>query len=195
MESKKAFVLNIRKSLLQTGGKKMDDEQTAMNSNGNTLLLSNVPERYKARKHIKKSETEAGVEVSLRHRFVLELHLAGHKPTRSLPGKPSIQELTDYGESTIYKILASPGVQTLKQQVMNYYNQEFEALYPDVIEAVQRGLESGDKYIDAAKLWLSYNRGKPAGEGNGNQINFTAEDMVVQILQMAGDRKKEVLDG
>jgi hypothetical protein len=158
-------------------------------------MLSPTTDRYDQHRHLKRNEGNSGADVSLRHRFVLELHLAGHLPTKNKPGKASIHELTDYSPAMIHRILALPDVQALRQQIMYYYDQEFEALFPDVIEAVRDGLvvEAGTtSRLDAARLWLkAHGRSTPSPSGGGN-VNITAEDVVVQILNMANTRQEEV---
>jgi hypothetical protein len=67
---------------------------------------------------------------------------------------------------------------------MSYYDQEFEALFPDVIQAVREGLVSDDMShrLDAAKTWLKAH-GKFSGDAKQvQQINLTAEDIVFNIL-------------
>jgi len=97
--------------------------------------------------------------------------------------KESIKELTGYSPSFIHKILRNEDVQYLRQQIMEYYDNEFQALYPKVIEAVRRGLDSDDKYLEAAKTYLrEFGSGTKKNPLDGASINFTAEDMVFQIL-------------
>ena len=120
-----------------------------------------------------------------RWRFVLELHLAGHAVERSRPGKPSICELTGYTPASVYRILAREEVRELHQELVDGLDQEFKNLYPEVIEAVRDGLqpeaEPGVR-LQAAKLWLkSHGKHQPAA-GPTNQVNLTAEDVVIQIL-------------
>ena len=158
-----------------------------------SLMLSPTTDHYNQNRHLKRNEGGSGSDVSLRHRFVLELHLAGHLPTKNKPGKSSIHELTDYSPAMIHRILANPDVQALRQQIMYYYDQEFESLFPDVIEAVSDGLVTDDmsQRLSAAKLWLkAHGRAQPQAQG-GN-VNITAEDVVVQILNMANTRQEEV---
>jgi len=146
-----------------------------------------------------------------RWRFVLELHMSGHLPTKtqyrlrtlSKDGltplrkpvrevvKHSIQELTGYSPATIHKILRNEDVQYLRQQIMQYYDDEFQALYPDVIDAVRRGLASNDKYLEAANTYLrQFGSGSKKGPLDGASINFTAEDMVFQILNQRSDSER-----
>ena len=166
-----------------------------------SLIQSNTSDRYQAARPVTKRDVKG---IPARWRFVLELHLAGHQVTRdtvtqkvdeegiltNVVQKHSIQELTGYAPSTIYKILSSAEVEEMKQQVMKYYDSEFETLYPEVVDAVRRGLKSGDKYLDAAKLYLkAFGKGGKSKDGSGTTLNLTAEDVVFNILnQPAGSK-------
>jgi len=145
-------------------------------------------EKFRGRRALKRSETRP---VLPRHRFVLELHLAGHAVQRSLPGKPSICELTGYSPAMVYRILASEEIQALKQQVMRAYDQEFEALYPEVVQAIREGLADGNDMqtrLAASKLWLkAHGKLQPDNQG---QVNVTAEDVVIQILNQASEARQ-----
>lgn len=101
----------------------------------------------------------------------------------------SIHELTGYSPAMIHRILANEDIIGLRQQIMCYYDDEFQAMYPEVIDAVRRGLDSHDKYLEAAKIYLKEfgSQSKGTGGGDGMQVNFTAEDMVFQILQQRGN--------
>lgn len=149
-----------------------------------SLMLSQAPDGYQARRHLKRSETRP---VLPRHRFVLELHLAGHKVKE-------IQDLSGYSESTIYDILQSKDVNSLRQQIMSYYDQEFESLFPDVIQAVKDGLGSQviSERLSAATTWLKAH-GKLSGEKiqQNVQVNLTAEDIVFNILNQRQESNNE----
>lgn len=140
-----------------------------------SLLVGRGSDSYQARRHLKRSEVRP---VLPRHRFVLELHLAGKKPRE-------IEDLTGYSQAMIYRILASEEMVTLRQQIMFYYDQEFETLFPDVIEAVKSGLVSDDLSLrlDAAKIWLkAHGKLSDSNHQSGQQVNLTAEDIVINIL-------------
>ena len=157
-----------------------------------SLLLPAAPDRYQQSRKVTRRDVHG---VPPRWRFVLELHLAGHLPCKckmksiveegelkQIVDKPSIQEITGYAPATIYYILTREEVIALKQQVMSYYDEEFKMLYPEVIDAIRRGLNSSDKYVDAAKVYLrEFGTQKGQGSSKGS-VNFTAEDMVFQIL-------------
>lgn len=144
-----------------------------------SLMLSASPDAYQGRRHLKRSETRP---VLPRHRFVLELHLAGKSVQE-------ICELSQYSPAMVYRILESEDVIALRQQIMSYYDQEFEALFPDVIQAVREGLVADDMShrLDAAKTWLKAH-GKFSSESKPiQQFNLTAEDVVFNILNQRQD--------
>lgn len=145
------------------------------------LLQSHTPDTFNRSRKVTVRDVRG---VPYKWRFVLELFLAGHKAMRSLPGKPSIHELTGYAEPTIYAILQKEEMIALKQQIMAVYDIEFESLYPEVINAIEVGLRDPDKYLDAAKVYL-----KEFGKSEKGKATFTAEDMVFNILnqQQQGD--------
>lgn len=112
---------------------------------------------------------------------VLDLHLAGVKVK-------GIQESTGYSPAMIYRILDDPRTLQLRQQRMEYYDKEFQALQPKVNEAVRKGLDSQDKYLEAAAIWL-----KHSGKGIGEQtvVNVSAENVAMQILQEAKESRSD----
>lgn len=141
-----------------------------------SLLVSGTPDSFQSRRHLKRSDTRP---VLPRHRFVLELHLAGRSVRE-------ISSLSGYSIPTVYHVLESEDVLALRQQIMSYYDKEFETLFPDVIRAVRDGLVSTDisERLDAAKTWLKAH-GKFSNEQSAGQVtnvNLTAEDIVFNIL-------------
>lgn len=145
-----------------------------------SLLTSRAPDGYQARRHLKKSETRP---VLPKHRVVLELHLCGLTAEQ-------VAQKTGYSVPAVYTILSREDIIGLRQQIMAYYDQEFEALFPDVIIAVREGLCSDDmgQRLDAAKTWLKAHGKFSSEPKQGQQINLTAEDIVVNILnQRSGD--------
>lgn len=133
------------------------------------------------RRHLTKKET---VPVSHKYQYVLALHLAG-KTVKE------IEALTKYRPSTIYKILKLPNVEALRQQLLDHTSKEFEALYDKTVDAIRCGLDSMDPKIrlEAADKWLKAH-GK-YGKSEGTQVNITAEDIVMNIL----NQKVELSDG
>lgn len=152
-----------------------------------SLLLSPQVDRYEAARHPTKKETSSAGDLSLRHYHVVALHLAGHKPTKDLPEKPSICELTGYSPAMVHRILSSEGAVSLRQELMQYYEVSFEDLFPKVVEGIEALLNSED--LDSkekgAKLWLKYKR-KPMtpDEGIGAQgiPKISAEQVIFNIL-------------
>lgn len=114
------------------------------------------------------------VVVPLRWRIILDYHLAGFKAAE-------IAKLTNYSLSTIYRVLNSDAVDMLRQQLMMHQQKEFEALQGKVVDAIRDGLADDDPKVRAiyTNQWLKAH-GKIRSEGEGQ--TFTAEDMVVQIL-------------
>jgi hypothetical protein len=114
---------------------------------------------------------------------VLSMHMAGKTAK-------DIAEELNYSLSSIYRILDHEDVLIVRQQMLKYYDQEFEALFPEVIRAIREGLLSQDKYLEAASLW-----GRMAGKGavksqqQGPMIS--AENVALVILQKAQQKQEE----
>lgn len=142
-----------------------------------------VPVRY-GRKVRQKDVTP----ISSRWRYVLELHLAGRSPAE-------IQEITGYSPAMMYLILADPRMVAEKQQIMRYYDSEFEALYARVINVVRENLECPDDpkvRNDAAKIWLKSHGKFQADKEQSNDTNISAEKIVFQILNQAKEERKAI---
>ena len=105
------------------------------------------------------------------------MHLAGYSAI-------TIAEQTGYTKYSIYRILDHPNVQSVRQQMMDYMQKEFEGLFEDTVQAVRTGLKDPDPKVrlQAATLWLK-SHGKFQDIKITNQVNLTAEDVVLQILQ------------
>lgn len=151
-----------------------------------SILTSPVPERYNQARGIKKNEVKPP---TARHRYVLELHLAGYKvrDRQNSDGSitPGIITLTGYKEPTIYKILSSPEVNHLRQQIMNHADKEFEAQYMKVVDAVDTCLDPkkpDEIKLRAAELWGKFFKKFGNKQDGGNTINLTAEDIVFNIM-------------
>ena len=155
-----------------------------------SLMISDTPDNFRVRRNIKKKDTDCNGTVIPRHRMVLELHMAGHSINETVGDKPSICELSGYTVPSVYRILASKEVNGLRQQIMRVYDQEFESIFPDIIQVVKDGIKPQEEIKDrmtAAKLWLkahgrSNGSGSGSGSGSNSVINVTAEDVVFQIL-------------
>lgn len=117
--------------------------------------------------------------VSHRWRYVLELHLCGKRVHE-------ISELSGYSVNTIYGILRDEDVISLRQQLMQQFDSEFEALYPKVIDSIRDGLNHPhpDVQKEARRDWLKAH-GKYRDQPQQQSQVFSAEKMVVQILQQA----------
>lgn len=146
-----------------------------------SILLSKTPDRYQGRRHFKLTDHRP-----IPHRYyqVLALHLAG-KPCRE------ICSLTGYKDSTIYAILADPRVIQIRQNLLEKTQEEFEALFPRVVDTLREDLFSGDpdREHKSREQWFKAS-GKFKGEEKGGQTNFnlTAEDIVIQILNQGKEQ-------
>lgn len=85
--------------------------------------------------------------------------------------------------ASVYRILNHRDTLYVRQQLMEYTQQEFEALFKKVVHAVRGGLDDPDPKIAlmASQLWLkAHGKFAPERQAVGN---ITAEDVVIQILQ------------
>lgn len=152
-----------------------------------TLLQSQTLDKYESAKSPTQKDTKV---FNHRHFFVLTLKMAGHYPTKEVPGKPSIRSLTGYSPAMIHRILADPDMIAMRQQILTEYDREFEDQYALVIEGVRKHLES-DSLSDVekgAKLWLG-EHGKGQKSKTGDTYHITAEDVVFNMLKTV--RSKE----
>lgn len=151
-------------------------ERMAKGGPMDSILLSKTPDTYQGRRHLKRTDY---TPIPLRWHAVLALHLSG-KTVKE------IEEETGYKESTIYSILADKRVVEIRQQLLDKTQEEFEALYPLVVDSIRRDLRSGqpDRENRARDQWLRANGKYSSSEApkGGNTINLTAEDVVFQIL-------------
>lgn len=141
------------------------------------LTVVAVPTRFAWAARAGKNKRRASV--SHRWRYVLELHLCGKRVHE-------IAELSGYSVNTIYGILRDEAVLSLRQQLMQQFDSEFEALYPKVIDSIRYGLDHPhpDVQKEARRDWLKAH-GKYRDQPQQAQQTFSAEKMVVQILQQA----------
>lgn len=135
-------------------------------------LVSQFSDRYNQRRITIKDP----LKLTLRHRYVVELHLCGHTAE-------SISEITNYSMGRVYEILHSDAAVHHKQEMMKAYDDEFQALYQKTISAVRSGLDAldPDTKLKAAQIWL-----KAHGKFESKQqtvVNVTAEDVVLQLIQ------------
>jgi hypothetical protein len=111
-----------------------------------------------------------------RHYYVLALHLKGLN-------YDEISELSGYAISTIASILKTDAVIQVRQQLLAATQDEFEALFSKVVASIREALDYGDldQKLAASEKWLKAH-GKYSSTNQGLQVNLTAEDIVVQIL-------------
>lgn len=147
-------------------------------------LMAGPPVRYRYGRKRKKNDI---VGITPRWRYVLELHLAGKRIEE-------IQELTGYAPPTIYKILSDPRMIAERQQIMKYYDLDFEALYKQVIETIRVNLNEEDPKVrnDAAKIWLKAHGKFQADAVREGDTNISAEKIVFQILNQAREERKQL---
>ena len=139
-----------------------------------SLMTSPTADKYQQARTVQAKDIEP---IPHTWRLVLELHLARLKPKE-------IQEQTGYSSAMMYRILKDPRVVQMKQQIMEYYDDRFKDMLPQVIDAIEKGLDSPDKYLEAAKVYLK-EFGSESKKDGGITVNVTAEDVALQILQGA----------
>jgi len=127
----------------------------------------------------KGNASEGNGKVSVRMRAVLDMHLAGHTADE-------IAEALGYaGRQSVYQCLNNDKMRALMQETMDYYDQRFKILYPEVINAVGSALQSQDEKVqlEASKIWLkSHGRLETRKE---QTPGTTIENMVANILVQA----------
>jgi len=148
-------------------------------------LVRFAPAAWRPKRRVK----DKIIDLSVRYRYVVDLYLSG------LP-REEIEELTGYTPSTISSIVNSPQAQMHRQQIMKHYDSDFQALYSKVISTVRENLSPEAPPAvrnEAAKIWLRAHgklEQEPTGQGQG--VNFSAEKIVVQILQQAQQERAEI---
>lgn len=139
-------------------------------------------------KRTKRRVKDKIIDLSVRHRYVIDLYLSG------LP-REEIEELTGYTTNTISTIVNSPQAQMHRQQIMKHYDSDFQALYSKVISTVRENLSPDAPPAvrnEAAKIWLKAHGKLEQEPTQGNGVNFSAEKIVVQILQQAQQERAEI---
>jgi hypothetical protein len=99
-----------------------------------------------------------------------------------MPAK-DIAELSGYAPLTIYRILADERVNVIRQQMLEGVQQEFEALYSQVVDILRKKLNSMDETIQMQAV-NSFFREKERLQGKKGGEGLTAEDIVKHILQV-----------
>ena len=121
--------------------------------------------------------SERNGRISVRMKAVVDLHLAGESPD-------TIADMLGYaGVGSVYQVLANPKVKSMIQQVMDYYDERFRILYPEVINAVAGGLRSMDEKVqlEASKIWLkSHGKHQPSNQREAPGV--TIESLIANIL-------------
>lgn len=151
-----------------------------------TMLQASSSNIKRFKKNKRKDDADP---IPARWRYTLELHLSGKKVSE-------IEEITGYAAPTIYKILADPKMASEKQQIMKYYDAEFEALYHKVIDSVRNGLDSEEctDQLNAAKIWLKAHGKMQPDVIKGNDTNISAEKIVFQILNQSREQREQLLE-
>ena len=120
-------------------------------------------------------EKKNGHQISHRDFFVLTLHLSGSTAEE-------IAELAGYSSPcTVYNILRKKEVILVRQQLLESFELEFEALQKKIFEVVKAKLKSADERIqlEAVQIWAKW-FGKFLPKVDDSRL--TAEDVVKQIL-------------
>ena len=138
-----------------------------------SLLTSRSPDRFQARRSLKRSDHNP---IDPKYFYIMSLRMAGHPVTE-------ISELTGLSTPRIYAVLNDERCVQIRQQILSHTQDEFENLFEKVVKAVKEGLDNGDigTKLEASKIWLKAH-GKYTREDSS--INVTAEDVVIQILNM-----------
>ena len=127
--------------------------------------------------HVIKYAPQSGQTFPLRWHRVVALHLEGMKDKE-------IAQICGYTENSVYRILHLPQAQAIRQQSLGHSQQRLEAKFNKVIDVIGECLDDPepDIRLNAVDKW-----GKISGKykTDTKQVinNFTAEDLVVQMLQ------------
>jgi len=127
-----------------------------------------------------KAKRRLGI-VNTRARAVVDLHLSGHSADE-------IAEMLGYASrASVYQLLSTDKVRALIQEVMDYYDQTFRTLYPEVISAVSSALVSSDEKVqlEASKIWLKSHGKLDNRQQEQKGPEVTIENMVANILIQA----------
>ena len=112
------------------------------------------------------------------HRWyeVLAMHLSGRRPAE-------IMALTGYSQAAYYRILASPDVVALRQQMLEDMSKDFEALWPRVIDNIRDQLLSTDEKVQLAAQQQFFKATGRFANGKEEEVDKTsASDVVKQLL-------------
>jgi len=123
---------------------------------------------------VKRSDYEP---LPLKWKVVLDYRLSGKRV-------PEICRLTGYSPPTVYHILNHERTLLAKQFLLEQTQEEFSCLFEKVTKVIEEKLGDPEKQLEAASLWLKAN-GKFKDTGK-LQVNVSAEDIVMQILNQEG---------
>lgn len=118
------------------------------------------------------------IPVPLRWYQVLALHLAGKTPNE-------IMQETGYSSAMYYKILNHPSIQSVRQQLLDQTQKEFEALFNKVVENIRTQLDDPEPMVRLAaqNQWFKAN-GKFQPKSDEKEKNLTAEEVVAKLLNI-----------
>jgi len=152
----------------------MEKEPLAlMEPNGTNLNHSGSQRPTQLRTNLKSKRS-----ISHRWYYVISLHLSGYSAQE-------ISGLTGFSTQRIYSILRDERSIQVRQSILSGLDDELQALYPQVVQAMRDALQSPDIKVrlQASDQWFR-TQGKFKGDQKG--LNVTAEDVVIQILNQAG---------
>ncbi len=112
------------------------------------------------------------------HRWfkVLAMHMAGKS-------KEEICAETGYKPSSYYQILRDPEMLTIRQQMLDDVQKDFDALYPKVVDNLRLQLDSDDPKIQLqAQEQFFKATGKYAPKREEGEGKTTAEEIVAKLL-------------
>lgn len=140
------------------------------------ITQSHLPDTsYRFHRNLKKNDH---VPVPLRWYFVLSLHLSGKSPRE-------VMQETGYSPGMYYKILSHPTIQSVRQQLLDHTQQEFEALFNRVVENIRTQLQSDNPQIQQiAQNQFFKATGKFAPKKGEEGEGLTAEDVVAKLLNI-----------
>lgn len=136
-------------------------------------LSNNGDSNYRFHRNLTKKDH---MPVPLRWQTVLAYHLAGKKASE-------ITQLTGYSSAMIYRILSNKDVQSMRQQMLASTQQEFEAMFSQIVDTIKDALSNDDMQVrlTATNQWLKAN-GKFAPSKVDQGVHITAEDVVLNLL-------------
>lgn len=135
--------------------------------------------RYESR-----SNKFARLPISQRWMYVLSLHLTG-RPI------DEIAKETGYAVGTIRQILSNQKVNEIRQMLLEDTQKEFEALFGPITNKIREMLDSKDQCVDAINLWIKMHGRNGAAKPQAPVNNFTAEDIVFNILNNNNNNKQD----